>query len=53
MEKIYIENNKQNNNKNFLHSKSVLGTFALAIIAVIAIVIVGVNRSSYAIPEVT
>ena len=53
MEKIYIENNKQNNNKNFLHSKSVLGTFALAIIAVIAIVIVGVNQSSYAIPEVT
>lgn len=53
MEKIYIENNKQNNNKNFLHSKSILGTFALAIIAVIAIVIVGVNQSSYAIPEVT
>lgn len=53
MEKIYIENNKQNNNKNFLHSKSVLGTFALAIIAVIAIVIVGVNQTSYAIPEVT
>ena len=52
MEKIYIENNKQNN-KNFLHSKSVLGTFALAIIAVIAIVIVGVNQTSYAIPEVT
>lgn len=53
MEKIYIENNKQNNNKNFLHSKSILGTFALAIIAVIAIVIVGVNQTSYAIPEVT
>lgn len=53
MEKIYIENNNQNNNKNFLHSKSVLGTFALAIIAVIAIVIVGVNQTSYAIPEVT
>ncbi len=52
MEKIYIENNKQNN-KNFLHSKSVLGTFALAIIAVIAIVIVGVNQTSYAIPEVS
>lgn len=51
MEKIYIENNKQNNNKNFLHSKSILGTFALAIIAVIAIVIVGVNQTSYAIPE--
>ncbi len=52
MEKIYIENNKQNN-KNFLQSKSIVGTFALAIIAVIAIVIVGLNQTSYAIPEVT
>lgn len=52
MEKIYIENNKQNN-KNFLQSKSVVGTFALAIIAVVAIVIVGLNQTSYAIPEVT
>ncbi len=52
MEKIYIENNKQNN-KNFLQSKSIVGTFALAIIAVVAIVIVGLNQTSYAIPEVT
>ncbi len=49
MEKIYMENNDQRQNKSFWKSKSIIGTFALAIIAVVAIVIVGLNQTSYAI----
>lgn len=47
-----MENNDQRQNKSFWKSKSIIGTFALAIIAVVAIVIVGLNQTSYAIPEV-
>lgn len=50
MEKIYMEKNQKNQGNKFLQSKSVIGTFALAIIAVLAIVIAGINQTSYAIP---
>ena len=60
MEKIYMENNQmennqnnqKNSNKNFWFSKSMLGSLVLAAIVVVAVVIVGLNQTSYAIPDV-
>ena len=52
MEKIYMENNQKKQKKNMWQSKSVIGTFALAIIALVAMVVVGVGQVSYAIPEI-
>ena len=51
MEKIYVEKSQKNQDKKFFQSKSVIGTFALAVIAVAAIVIAGLNQTSYAIPD--
>ncbi len=52
MEKIYMENNQNKQKKNLWQSKSVIGTFALAVIAVVAIVIAGLGQTSYAIPQI-
>lgn len=47
-----MENNQNKRSKNMFQSRSVLATFALAFVALIAIVVAGINQTSYAIPEI-